>query len=111
MCTLTHFKGAATTNTEKSLDQDLHISRGAGHTDPKTRGSQVSKKIFLRPFGHQFGLKIKGATPLDPPLGFGTFFGRNAKARLPLQQIFHRILGKKTQEKQLLESNWVKIEK
>ena len=27
------------------------------------------KKIFLRPFGHQFGLKIRGAqAPLAPPL-------------------------------------------
>ena len=51
---------------------DLQISGGGGHPDPEIRvGGTVSKKIF-RPFGPQFGLKIRGlgpqAPPLDPPL-------------------------------------------
>ena len=33
---------------------------GGGHSDPEIRGRAVSK-IFLRPFGAQFGLKIRGA--------------------------------------------------
>ena len=54
---------------------DLQISGGGGHKDPEIRGGgvggTVSIKIF-RPFGPQFGLKIRAsgpqAPPLDPPL-------------------------------------------
>ena len=51
-------------------DSDLPI-RGAGHPDPGIRGAGF-KKRFFRPFGPQFGLKIRGSRalrpPLDPPL-------------------------------------------
>ena len=45
-------------------------------------GGTVSKKIFFRPFGPQFGLKIGGgeAPPLDPPLYI--MFFRSIKALL-----------------------------
>ena len=53
-------------------DPDLKI-RGSGHPDPLIRGEGIGlQKNFFRPFGPQFGLKIRGATPqaplLDPPL-------------------------------------------
>ena len=56
---------------------------GGGHPDPAGGGGGllVSKKIF-RPFGPQFGLKIKvgglgdpRASPLDPPLQL-CYFGK-----------------------------------
>ena len=44
-------------------DQDLHTTElgggGNDHPEPEMRGTAVSKKIF-RPFGLQFGLKIRG---------------------------------------------------
>ena len=54
---------------------------GALHPDPEIRGGQVPppKKKLFRPFGPQFGLKIRGvgrACPLDLPLvltGFTVF--------------------------------------
>ena len=40
---------------------------GSGHPDPEIRGGgRWSEKIFFRPFGPQFGLKVRA--PLDPPL-------------------------------------------
>ena len=47
---------------------------GAGHPDPEIRGGEGRSQIlFFRPFGPQFGLKMKEgptprAPPLDPPL-------------------------------------------
>ena len=59
-------------------DPDLQIGgRGGGHPDPEIRGKPGLKKIFFRPYGPQFGLKIRGggggggppgAPPLDLPL-------------------------------------------
>ena len=45
---------------------------GDGHPDPEIRGGGF-KKMFFRPFGHHFGLKIRGdranrAPPLDLPV-------------------------------------------
>ena len=56
-----------------AVDPDLQIKRGPGHPDRDIRGGgggrRFKKKNFLRPFGHQFGLKIRGAqAPLAPPL-------------------------------------------
>ena len=50
------------------MDPDLQI-RGRGHPDPEIRGRR-SQKNFFRPFGPQFGLKIRAprARPLNPPL-------------------------------------------
>ena len=52
-------------------DPDLKIrglggggGRG-GHPDPEIRGRPGHKKIFFRPFGPQFGLKLRGSPP--PP--------------------------------------------
>ena len=40
-----------------------------GHPDPEIRGRPGHKKIFFRPFGPQFGLKLRGSPPpRDPPL-------------------------------------------
>ena len=33
---------------------------GDGHPDPEIRGGGGFKTIFFRPFGHHFGLKIRG---------------------------------------------------
>ena len=43
--------------------------RGGGHPDPEM-GGRRSQKNFFRPFGPQFGLKIRAprTPPLDPPL-------------------------------------------
>ena len=46
--------------------------RTEGHPDPEIKGGSLPKKYF-RPFGPQFGLKIRGAQvprvpPLDPPV-------------------------------------------
>ena len=47
-------------------DPDREIRRGGGggglgHPDPEIRREGGSPKRFLRPFGPQFGLKIRGA--------------------------------------------------
>ena len=36
------------------------------HPDPKIRGGASLKKNSFRPFGPQFGLKIRGAGPPGP---------------------------------------------
>ena len=41
---------------------------GGGHPDPNMKGLRSPKKIFFRPFGSQFDLKIMGAPPLVPLL-------------------------------------------
>ena len=51
-------------------DPDLQI-RGGGegggdHPDPEIRGGAVSSKNFFRPFGPQFGLKIRGCSAPPP---------------------------------------------
>ena len=47
-------------------DPDLQIGgRGGGHPDPEIRGKPGLKKIFFRPYGPQFGLKIRGG--VGPP--------------------------------------------
>ena len=49
-------------------DPDLQIrERGPRHPDPEIMGGPVSRKKFFRPFGPQFGLKIRrggGAVPI-----------------------------------------------
>ena len=54
---------------------DLQIRGGPGHRDPKIEEvGEGARKIFVWPFGPQFGLKMErggggtpGAPPLDPP--------------------------------------------
>ena len=52
--------------TPKSVpDPDLEIRRGeggggGGNPHPEIRGRSPVSKIFFRPFGPQFGLKIRG---------------------------------------------------
>ena len=42
---------------------------GQGHPDPEKRGGVgLKKKIVRAPSGPEFGLQIRGAPPLDPPL-------------------------------------------
>ena len=56
-------------NVPASADPDLQIRGGSGHPDPEIRGMGRSKKIFFRPFGPQFGPKIRGGrAPRAPPL-------------------------------------------
>ena len=43
-------------------DPDLQIRGGGGHPDPAIRGGW-SQKVFFRPFGPQFGLKIRVPSP------------------------------------------------
>ena len=43
-------------------DPDLQIRGEPGHPGPEIRGGGVSKNFF-RPFGPQFGLKIRGPSP------------------------------------------------
>ena len=42
--------------------------RGGGHPDPDIRGGSWPQKIFFRPFGPHFGLKIRGGQ--GPPSPF-----------------------------------------
>ena len=54
-------------------DPDLQIRGGGeGHLDPEVRGSPGLKKIIFRPFGPQFGLKVRGAGPPGPSSGSTT---------------------------------------
>ena len=49
---------------------------GGGHPDPEIGGGVVSKKFFFRPFGRQFGLKIRGTpAPPGPSPGSATGLG------------------------------------
>ena len=48
-------------------DPDLEITGGRSSRPLDKGGGQPPQKIFP-PFGPQFGLKISGAPPLDPPL-------------------------------------------
>ena len=47
-------------------DLEIRNGRSFRHLD-KGRGGRSPNKIFW-PFGPQFGLKIRGTPPLDPPL-------------------------------------------
>ena len=50
-------------------ESDLKIGGGGGGGGSHPEGGgPVTQKIFFRPFGPQFGLKLRGAPPLDPPL-------------------------------------------
>ena len=51
-------------------DPDLEIRGGGGYRDSLIRGEggDLQKKFFFRPFGPQFGLKIRGAAPQAHPL-------------------------------------------
>ena len=44
-------------------DPDLQIREEPGHPGPEIRGGGGSQKTFFRPFGPQFGLKIRGPSP------------------------------------------------
>ena len=58
--------------TQAMADPDLQIRVGVGvggHPDRVIRGTQFQKKKFFRPFGPQFGLKIRTRVRLlDPPM-------------------------------------------
>ena len=41
---------------------------GGGNSDPEIREGPVSQKIFFRPFGPQFGLKIRAGGGAGPPV-------------------------------------------
>ena len=55
-------------------DPNLQVRGGArgggvGHPDPEKRGGAgLKKKIIRAPSGPEFGLQIREAPPLDPPL-------------------------------------------
>ena len=56
--------GAVYINIFTVADPDLQIKgreggRGGSHPDPEINGGGGSQKKFFRPFGLQFGLKIK----------------------------------------------------
>ena len=55
------------------VDPNLQLRGGAGwgggHPDPEKRGGVgLKKKIVRVPSGPEFGLQIREAPPLDPPL-------------------------------------------
>ena len=49
-------------------DPDLQIRKEGDHRHPEIRKEPGLNKFFFLPFGPQFGLKVRGALPLDPPL-------------------------------------------
>ena len=56
-------------------DPDLEIKGGEEGGEgggAEERGGPVSKKMIFLPFGHQFGLKIRGAGPPGPFPGSAT---------------------------------------
>ena len=64
-------------------DPDLEIEDGVwgggggGHPDPKIKGGRSQKNVF-RPFGSQFGLKIRGRpAPRTPPLDLLLIYNTN----------------------------------
>ena len=58
-------------------DPHLQITGGPGHLDPEIEeGGGGPKKIFVWPFGPQFGLKMEGEGgrhPRGPSPGFTTY--------------------------------------
>ena len=61
-------------------DPDLQMGggrgEGGGHADPEIRRGASLKKNFSRPFGRQFGPKIRGLpAPLGPSPGSTTALG------------------------------------
>ena len=60
-------KGICSTEVPHTVaDPDLQISRGARSSRPWDKGGGGLQKDFFRPFGPQFGLKIKGDRPPSP---------------------------------------------
>ena len=55
-------------NVPALADPDLQIGGGGGHPEPQIR--VVGR--FFRPFGPQFGPKIRGAGPPGPSSGSAT---------------------------------------
>ena len=49
-------------------DRDLQIREGGRSSRPWDKGGARTQENFFRPFGPQFGLKVGGASLLDPPL-------------------------------------------
>ena len=45
---------------------------GSSHPDPKIKRGGGLEKNFSRPFGPQFGLKIRGDPSLNPPLTYAS---------------------------------------
>ena len=93
-------------------DPDLQIRVGGSHLDPEIRGGggRRLKKNFFRPFGPQFGLKIRGgggswASPLDPPLmplclspipyvSFGTQIAKETKTQATVIAIVYFLINR-----------------
>ena len=69
------------TNTVNNGGPHLQIGGGGGNSDPEIREGRVSPKNFFRPFGPQFGLKIRagggGRAPQAPPLDLSLVNGLN----------------------------------
>ena len=62
-----------------AVDSDLQIKRGPAHRDTLPPPATVSegggsKKTFFRPYGPQFGLKIREPGPPGPSPGSATGF-------------------------------------
>ena len=61
-------------------DPHLQIGGGGGgNSDPEITEGPVSQKILFRPFGPQFGLKIRAGAqaPRSPPLDLSLVNGLN----------------------------------
>ena len=59
-------------NTVNSAGSRPYDNGGGGHLDPEIIGGGDLQKNFFRPFGPQFGLKIKGDAPAGPWPGSAT---------------------------------------
>ena len=71
-------------------DPDLQIRGRGGHPDPEIKGGGWSQKNLFRPFGPQFGLKIRGAAG-PPGTSPGSAIGhcrREDLAFFPLRSFF-----------------------
>ena len=78
----------------KTTEQAIGGSRssdkgGAGHPGGRSSGGPVSKKKCFRPFGPQFGLRIRGdPSPPDPSPGFTTEgYGKNRYVSILKSQV------------------------
>ena len=80
-------KGICSTDVPHTVaDPDLQIRGGPDHPDPEIRGEGGLQKDFFRPFGPQFGLKIRGAGPLGTSPGSATAIERGVFA---IAMIYH----------------------
>ena len=91
-------------NLRPTILPSLSISSGGSRPSDKGGGAQSRKKNFFQPFGTNFGLKLRGAGPLDPLLINSLFFRYIIKLLKATQKgkksigVFEVVLGNQTQD-------------